>query len=80
MILAAVEKWIHDEKSSFLIEAVGHPGSTLADITAALDRFEQLKIDDQALSRATRIGLRVGAGAAPADRRQPTSSTSRGRT
>ena len=58
-LLSAVEKWIRDEKSSFLIEAVGHPGSTIAEITGALDRFEQLKIDDQALSRATRIGVRV---------------------
>ncbi len=58
-VLSAVEKWIRDEKSSFLVEAVGHLGSTIADITGALDRFEQLKIDDQALSRATRIGLRV---------------------
>jgi pyruvate,water dikinase len=58
-VLAAVEKWIREEKSSFLIEAVGHPASTIADIIAALDRFEQLRIDDEALSRATRIGLRV---------------------
>ena len=59
-ILAALEKWIRDEKSGFLIEAVDRVGSTLADITAALDRFQQLKLDDRELSRATRIGLRVG--------------------
>ena len=59
-ILAMLEKWIRDEKSSFLIEAVDRVGSTLADITAALDRFRQLKLDDLELSRATRIGLRVG--------------------
>lgn len=58
-VMSAVEKWIHDEKSSFLIQTVGHPGSTIADISGALDRFEQLQIDDQALSRATRIGLRA---------------------
>ncbi|MBI4485838.1 MAG: PEP/pyruvate-binding domain-containing protein, partial [Acidobacteria bacterium] len=58
-ILSALEKWIRDEKSSFLIQAVDRLGSTIADITDALDRFEQLKINDEELSRATRIGLRV---------------------
>jgi hypothetical protein len=58
-VIAAVEKWIYDEKSSFLMQAVGSPGSTIADITGALTRFEQLRVEDRALSRATRIGLRV---------------------
>ncbi|MGE5246512.1 MAG: PEP/pyruvate-binding domain-containing protein [Betaproteobacteria bacterium] len=58
-ILAALEKWIREDKSAFLIETLDHLGSTIADIAQALDRFQQLAIDDEDLSRATRIGLRV---------------------
>ncbi len=58
-ILAELEKWIREDKSAFLIETVDHLGSTMAEITQALDRFRQLALDDEELSRATRIGLRV---------------------
>ncbi len=58
-ILDAVERWIRDDKGGFLSEAVDHLGTTVADIAQALDRFQQLSIDDRELSPPTQIGLRV---------------------
>jgi len=58
-IFAALEKWTRDDRAGFLIEALDHQGSTLEDIANALERFHQLAIDDQSLSRPTRIGVRA---------------------
>ena len=58
-ILAVLEKWMRDDKAGFLIETLDHQGSSVGDIGQALDRFQQLGIEDAQLSRATHIGLRV---------------------
>jgi len=58
-ILSALEKWTRDDKAAFLLEALDHQSTTLADIAQALDRFEQLGIDDTSLSRPTQIALRA---------------------
>ena len=58
-IVACVEKWIKEDKSSFLIEAVEHQHTSLADISLALDRYEHFAAPDRELSRAAQTGLRV---------------------
>jgi pyruvate,water dikinase len=58
-ILAALEKWIRDDKGGFLIEAADHQSSSLGDIADALDRFQGLAIDDSEISRSTQVALRV---------------------
>jgi pyruvate, water dikinase len=58
-IFSALEKWTRDDKAAFLLEALDHQRSTLADIAQGLDRFQQLGIDDRSLSRPTQIALRV---------------------
>jgi pyruvate, water dikinase len=57
-IFSALEKWTRDDKAGFLLEALDHQ-SPLNDIAQALDRFQQLGIDDASLSRPTQIGLRA---------------------
>lgn len=58
-IVACIEKWIKEDKSSFLIEAVEHQHTSLADIAHALDRYEHFAAPDRELSRAVQTGLRV---------------------
>jgi hypothetical protein len=58
-IVAALEKWMRDDKAGFLIETLDHAGTTIGEIAQALDRFQQLGIEDSELSRPTHIGLRV---------------------
>ncbi|HSL20972.1 MAG TPA: PEP/pyruvate-binding domain-containing protein [Vicinamibacterales bacterium] len=58
-IVSCIEKWIKEDKSAFLIEAVEHQHTSLADIGHALDRYEHFAASDRELSRAVQIGLRV---------------------
>jgi hypothetical protein len=58
-IVAALEKWIKDDKAGFLIEAVEHQHTSLGEIADALERYEHFAAQDRELSRAVQIGLRV---------------------
>jgi hypothetical protein len=58
-ILAAIEKWIRDDNSGFLIELLDHFSAEVNAIIQALDRFHQSGLDDSQLSRSTQIGLRA---------------------
>jgi hypothetical protein len=58
-ILSCIEKWIKDDKSGFLIKAVENQCTTLADIVESLERFDQLRIGDEELSRSILMTLRV---------------------
>jgi pyruvate, water dikinase len=58
-IIACIEKWIKDDKSAFLIEAVEHQHTSLSDIAHALDRYENFAAPDRQLSTAVQKGLRV---------------------
>lgn len=58
-ILAFLQQWIRDEKSGFLIEAVEDLGTSVGEIAMALERTEDMAIQDADLSRAIREGLRV---------------------
>ena len=57
-IVACIEKWIKDDRSSFLVETVERQHTSLADIRDALDRYESFAAD-QELSAAVKTGLRV---------------------
>ena len=58
-IVACVERWIKDDKWSFLVDAVERQHNTLADIRDALDRYESVASPDLELSSAVKTGLRV---------------------
>ncbi len=58
-IVSWIETWILDDKSSFLIELAENQGSALEHILEALDRFDELGLDDRKLSASTRQVLRV---------------------
>ncbi len=58
-IVRCIEQWVKDDKCSFLIEAVENQGTSLPDIAEALERFDQMGIADQELSRSVQLGLRV---------------------
>ena len=58
-IVTSIEKWIKDDKAAFLIEAVEHQWTSLADIANALERYDQFAAHDRELSRAVQTGLRV---------------------
>jgi pyruvate, water dikinase len=58
-IVTCVERWIKDDKSAFLIEAVERQHTSLAEIQHALDRYESFTAPDRELSRAVQKGLRV---------------------
>ena len=58
-IVTCIQKWIKDDKSGFLVEAVENQCTSLTDIGQALERYHQLAVQDEELSRSVQIGLRV---------------------
>jgi len=58
-ILSCIQKWIRDEKSGFLIEAVENQGTSVMEIAQALGRFHNAAVDDHDLSRTVQVELRV---------------------
>jgi pyruvate, water dikinase len=58
-IVTCIQKWIKDDKSGFLVEAVENQCTSLSDIGQALERYHQLAVEDDELSRSVQIGLRV---------------------
>ncbi len=58
-IVSCIQTWIKDDKSGFLVEAVENQCTSLTDIGQALERYHQLAVQDEELSRSVQIGLRV---------------------
>jgi hypothetical protein len=58
-IVSCIQKWIRDDKSGFLVEAVENQCTSITDIGQALDRYHQLSGQDGELSPAVQVGLRV---------------------
>ena len=58
-IVSCIQKWIKDDKSGFLVEAVENQCTSLTDIGQALERYHQIGVQDEELSRSVQIGLRV---------------------
>ena len=58
-IILCIQKWIRDDKTGFLVEAVENQCTSLSDIGQALERYHQIGVRDEELSRSVQIGLRV---------------------
>jgi pyruvate, water dikinase len=58
-IVRSIERWIKEDKSSFLLETVENQGTSLVEIGEALERYQQLAVQDRELSRPVQVGLRV---------------------
>ncbi|MFI5180374.1 MAG: PEP/pyruvate-binding domain-containing protein [Thermoanaerobaculia bacterium] len=58
-ILSCIQKWIKDDKSGFLVEAVENQGTSVTEIAQALGRFHNFSLHDQELSRTIQVELRV---------------------
>ena len=59
-IVTRMQKWIKDDKSSFLLEALERPATTLTDLAEAIQRFRYMGVDEQDLTRPIQTALRVG--------------------
>ena len=58
-IIGCIEKWIKDDKSSYLVDTVERQHTSLAEIRDALDRYETTAAPDMELSDPVKTGLRV---------------------
>ena len=58
-ILSKLQEWIRDDKSSFLLDTLESPGSTVGDVSDAIQRFVNLTDDENELPRSTLTALRV---------------------
>ncbi len=59
-IVSRIQKWIKDDKSSFLLEALERPATTLTDLADAIQRFRFSGVDERDLTRPIQTALRVG--------------------
>ncbi len=59
-ILSRMQKWIKDDKSSFLLEALERPAATLTEIAEAIQRFRFVGVDERELTGPIQTALRVG--------------------
>jgi pyruvate,water dikinase len=58
-LIGNIRSWIEEEKASYLVDTAAAPYSSLADITAAVERFELSGIEENELPEALRKSLRV---------------------
>ena len=59
-IVTRMQKWIKDDKSSFLLEALVRPATALTDLAEAIQRFRLSGVDERELTRPVQTALRVG--------------------
>jgi hypothetical protein len=58
-ILQCVQKWIHENKTSFLIKTIDSGNTTLSEIIDAIQRYHTLSADNTSLAPSTEKWLRV---------------------
>jgi pyruvate, water dikinase len=58
-ILAHLDMWTSQDKASFLVRLLEDQGSSLGEVTEALERFHSLAIDESALPHSVQTMLRV---------------------
>jgi pyruvate, water dikinase len=58
-ILNLIQRWIKDDKASFLVNTVENPDTSLAEIVDAISRYYHIFPGGIELSPATELGLRV---------------------
>jgi hypothetical protein len=59
-ILSRIEGWIKSDKSSFLLEALERPATTLTEIAEAIQRFRYVGVAERDLTRSIQTALRAG--------------------
>lgn len=58
-ILQLISTWIREDKTGFLVRALETQDTPLGEIIEALERFRHAAVDENELSPATQVGLRV---------------------
>jgi hypothetical protein len=58
-VIARIQGWFNEEKSTFLIKSLENPGSGLMELTEAVERYQNAGIDEQELPTAVRMSLKV---------------------
>ncbi|MBL1216588.1 MAG: pyruvate, phosphate dikinase [Planctomycetes bacterium] len=58
-IVQCIQEWINEEKSTVLIKSLENPGTGLAELSEAVERFESAGIDESALPIAVQTSLKV---------------------
>jgi hypothetical protein len=58
-ILSCIQRWLKDDKSDFLIQAVENQSTPLSTLIDSLKRYQNLSLQDTELSRSIQVGLRV---------------------
>jgi hypothetical protein len=58
-VITCIQAWINEEKSTFLIKSLENPGSGLAEVGQAIERFEVANINESELPYSVQTSLRV---------------------
>ena len=58
-IVAHIQSWINEEKSTFLIKSLENPGSGLSEVAEAIRRFQVSEIKEANLPKAVQTTLKV---------------------
>ncbi|MHC4764692.1 MAG: PEP/pyruvate-binding domain-containing protein, partial [Planctomycetota bacterium] len=58
-IVECIQSWINEEKSTILIKSLENPGTGLAEMAEAVERYQSAGIEDSELPRAVQTSLRV---------------------
>ncbi len=58
-IVSRIQKWIKDDKSSFLLEALENPASTVTDIAEAIQRFRFVGVEPREMTRPVQMAMNV---------------------
>ncbi|MDY7107718.1 MAG: PEP/pyruvate-binding domain-containing protein [Planctomycetota bacterium] len=58
-VVACMQRWINEEKSTYLIKSLENPGTGLAEMAEAVDRYQAAAIDESELPLAVQTSLKV---------------------
>lgn len=58
-ILSCIQRWLKDDKSSFLMQTVENQTTPLSEVIDSLKRYQNLSLKDTELSHSVQVGLRV---------------------
>lgn len=58
-IIKCIQDWINEEKATILIKSLEKPGTGLAEVSHAVERFQSAGIDDTILPKAVQTSLNV---------------------
>jgi len=58
-VVACMQRWINEEKSTYLIKSLENPGTGLAEMAEAVERYRAAAIDETELPLAVQTSLKV---------------------